>query len=241
MHQFGGWYASPLLTERQIHWQALEHAYCGYGMRNGLAGLVALLSLVVLDGLAMYRNDTEETLEALCKQMRAGMRHDKQGLHWPQEIPSDHYHTQGTCAPFAWCNGTAGITRALWLAGQALHDNALCTLALECLTEMSKHWRKELPFIGPSLCHGLAGMILVYARFVHDTRDTTFSDDLHALTSRLLDLFEADRPFGYRARGPEYIRFDSPWLFEGAAGVALALLTIISPEAPAWDRVMLLA
>ena len=53
--------------------------------------------------------------------------------------------------------------------------------------------------------------------------------------------FEADRPFGYRAFGPEYIRFDSPWLFEGAAGVALALLTTVSPKAPSWDRVMLLA
>jgi lantibiotic biosynthesis protein len=241
MDQFGKWYASPLLAERQVRWQAQDQAYRGYGMRNGLAGLVALLSLVVLDDLGMYMHDTEETLAALCKQMKAGMRRDKQGLHWPQEAASDHYHTQGTCAPFAWCNGTAGITRALWLAGQALHDSTLCTLALECLSAMSKRWRKELPFIGPSLCHGLAGMIQVYAHFVHDTGSSMFSDDLHALTSRLLDLFEPDRPFGYRARGPEYIRFDSPWLFEGAAGVALALLTVISPEAPAWDRVMLLA
>jgi len=224
-----------------MRWQAQDSAYVGYGMRCGLAGLVALLSLVVLNGLDTLIQDIPETLVCLCKQIREGMHRDEQGAYWLQDTPPDVYHSSGICAPFAWCNGTAGIARALWLAGQALHDDKLCTLALECLSEAGKRFRKEPSLIGPSLCHGLAGMIQTYAHFAHETGMSTLSDDIYAMTTRLLELFEADRPFGYRAFGPEYIRFDSPWLFEGAAGVALALLTTVSPKAPSWDRVMLLA
>lgn len=241
MDQFASWYHSPHLRTRQMRWQAKDSAYVGYGMRCGLAGLIALLSLVMLNGLDTVIQDIPETLVYLCRQIREGRHRDEQGAYWPQDAPLDAYHGSGICAPFAWCNGITGIARALWLAGQALHDDILCTLALECLSEASKRFRKESSLIGPSLCHGLAGMIQTYAHFAHETGMPTFSDDIYAMTTRLLELFEADRPFGYRTFGPEYIRFDSPWLFEGAAGVALALLTTVSPKAPSWDRVMLLA
>jgi lantibiotic modifying enzyme len=241
MGQFDSWYHSPHLRTRQMRWQAKDSAFIGYGMRCGLASLVALLSLVMLNGLDTVIQDIPETLVYLCGQIREGMHRDEQGVYWPQDAPPDVYHSSGICAPFAWCNGTTGIARALWLAGLALHDDALCTLALECLSEAGKRFRKEPLLIGPSLCHGLAGMIQTYAHFAHETGLSTLSNDIYTMTTRLLELFEADRPFGYRAFGPEYIRFDSPWLFEGAAGVALALLTTVSPKAPSWDRVMLLA
>lgn len=239
MQQFAIWYRSTALNARQKRWQAQDNAYMGDGMRYGLAGLIALLSLVLESGLDTAIADIPETLEYLCKQIV--MHQDIRGDYWSQHTYRDSYHSPGNCAPFAWCNGATGIVRALWLAGRALHNNALCDKALEGLSEMGKRFRKESYLIGPSLCHGLAGMIQVYTHFAHETAESTISEDVHAMTERLLALFEPDRPFGYRAFGPEYIRFDSPWLFEGAAGVALALLTTISPEQPSWDRIMLLA
>jgi lantibiotic modifying enzyme len=239
MDQFASWYRSTDLHERQRRWQAHNSAYVGDGMRYGCAGLIALLSLALQKGLDTLIDGLPETVEYLCQ--RIVTHRGEQGEYWPQVAYVDRSHCPGNCAPFAWCNGATGITRALWLAGCALDNEELCSKALECLSEMGKRFRKEPYLIGPSLCHGLAGMVQVYAHFANETGESIFSDDVYFLTERLLDLFEVDRPFGYRAFGPEYIRFDSPWLFDGAAGVALALLTTISPLSPSWDRVMLLA
>ncbi len=239
MQQFAVWYRSAALNERQKRWQAQDTAYIGDGMRHGLAGLIALLSLALERGLDAAIADIPETLEYLCQQIV--IHHEAKEGYYLQNGYRDKYHSPGNCAPFAWCNGASGIVRAVWLAGCALQNNELCDKALEGLSEMGKRFRKEAYVIGPSLCHGLAGMVQVYAHFAHETAEPTISEDVYTMTERLLTLFEADRPFGYRAWGPEYIRFDSPWLFEGAAGVALALLTTISPKQPSWDRVMLLA
>jgi lantibiotic biosynthesis protein len=238
IHQFDHWYGSVELRTTQARWRAADSAYVGYGMQRGLAGLIALLSLAVLN--SSHVSAIPDALKALCAQVRQGMCRDEQGWYWSQVYAGDAYHRSGWCTPFAWCTGTTGIARALWLAGRALGDQELCTLALECIAEAGQRFRRDPTLIGPSLCHGLAGVLLVCLRFARESGEPTLAGDVRAMTDRLLEMFESDRPFGYRAFEPEYIRVDSPWLLEGGSGVALALLATVSPTPPAWDRVMLL-
>ncbi len=238
---FNHWYHSPELHETQLLLRAEGSAYNGIGMWYGLAGLISLLSLTLTSHADIHEEEAAEALQTLCTQMRKNMHKNEQKGYWTQKYTGDEYHRPGKCVPFAWCNGTAGIARSLWLAGRALQDSSLSTLALECISEAVQCFRRNPTSVGPSLCHGLAGLTLVCSHFVQETADPNLADDMRAMTSRLLELFEVDRPFGYRNFEPEYLRSDSPWLLEGAAGVVLALLATVSPFPPAWDRLLLLA
>jgi len=140
----------------------------------------------------------------------------------------------------AWCDGSSGIARALWLAGRALDDQALSSLALEIIADVAQRLHQDAKIIGPSLCHGLAGIVQICAHFAHETGEPLLVEHLRSLTDSLMEMFEEDHPFGYRAFEPDYIRVDSPWLLEGASGVALALLATVSAQPPLWDRILLL-
>lgn len=241
VHDFNHWYLLKDLKETQIHWHIRGSAYKGYGMWSGTAGLIALLSLVILNKVDIRDSFVPEAIRDSCKYLQSGIQKNTSEWQWIQNNHRDEYHHTGKCASSAWCHGTSGIARSLWLAGQALQDSALCTRALELIAEICQHFQQDPKAIGPSLCHGLAGVMLTCAHFVNDTRDAALADCVHTMIERLLELSESDRPFRYRAFESEYIRVDSPWLLDGASGVALALMAMVSPQTPDWDRAMLLA
>jgi lantibiotic biosynthesis protein len=172
--------------------------------------------------------------------MYAEIAPDGQNWQLPQDTEGDHYHRPGVCAPFAWCNGVSGVARAFWLAGRALGDDGFTAFAQEGIAQAVKSFKRDPLCFGPSLCHGVAGLLQVCARFAGETKDVVLAEDIQALLQRTLELFEPDRPFGYRSFEPEYIRVDTPWLLDGASGVALTLLSLLSPVAPTWDRILLL-
>jgi lantibiotic biosynthesis protein len=244
VQQFDHWYtpSASAIRESQMRWRADGSAYSGYGIQHGLAGLVAILSLTMTSHVNVtLDNDISEAIQVLSQQIRKGICKDEEGWHWPQQSNHGNDHSSNGSLSYSWCTGTCGIAHALWLAGQALEDNDLRTLALECISSVYRRFFQHPEMIGPSLCHGIAGMLQVCAHFVNDTGDPMFVEHLRALTEYILGLFEKDRPFGYRAFEPEFVRVDTPWLLEGAAGVALALSTLVNPLHVSWDRLLLLS
>lgn len=240
VRHFDAWYRSRDLRDAQIQWRATDSAFRDYGMCSGLAGLIAVLSLALMSDSSLDLDRLPEAVEVLCRHVRQGARRDAQGWYWPRRQPEGRPHRPGVPARFSWCAGTSGIARALWLASRALNDVSLGTFALECIQEVGQYIRQQQTVIGPSLCSGLAGIAQVCARFADETDEPAVEDTMEAAIDRLLSLYEPDRPFGYRTFEPEFIRVDSPWLLNGAAGVVLALLAGMSPTPPTWDRIMLL-
>lgn len=238
--QFSHWYRNPYVQEAQARWLP-EVAYRGLGLRQGLSGLIALLSLVLESELEIDEEEVTDALDVLCTRVREQLCRDQQGWQVPQETEGDHYHRPGMCAPFAWCQGTSGIARAFWLAGRALEDDEFIAFAYEGIAQAVKSFTQDPRRVGPSLCHGVAGLLQVCMRFAGETEERALEGDIQLMLQRLLEVYEPDRPFGYRSVEPEYIRVDTPWLLDGASGVALALLSLLSPVAPTWDRLFLLS
>ncbi len=227
----------PLYTQNRLEGQL----YWGNGMRQGLAGLVAFFSLLLASDLDVEKDEITDVVSKLCIHIRHSWIDDKSEKHWSQYTIKDAYHQPGATNIFSWCSGESGMSRALWRAGNILKDEELCTFALESFARTLKDFKKKSQFVvDPSLCHGLAGLVQMSARFANETRETSFVEETVALTHRLLEGFEAGYPFGYRACEPGYMRIDSPWLFDGASGVALALLTMVRTTDPTWDRILLL-
>ena len=215
--------------------------YLDCGLAHGIAGSLALMSLALTAGIAV--EGQKEAIQTVVHWLVAQRADDEWGANWPSavELPGND---GGPSSPThaAWCYGSPGVARAMWLAGEALHDEAWRGLAVSAMK--SVHARPAAARRiedSPGLCHGVAGLLMITLRFAHDTGDPTFADAAVSLTRQLLELYDPELPFGYRALSDDGATADKPGLLDGAAGAALALLAAGTDTAPVWDGMLLLS
>jgi lantibiotic biosynthesis protein len=138
----------------------------------------------------------------------------------------------------AWCYGSPGVARSLWLAGEALEDDSLRQLAVEgILAVVRRPPAVRVP--SPRFCHGIAGLLQIVLRFARDTGHAELIAPVDSLVDELLAAYEPDRPLGYAALVPGPNPVDRGGLLDGAAGVALVLLAVATDVDPSWDRLFL--
>jgi hypothetical protein len=207
------------------------------GLAHGIPGPVAALSLASQAGISVAG---QGAAIAYASQWLVENRVDDEwGPNWsfgvsPQGRP-------GHPAQSAWCYGSPGVARSLWLAGTALDDPKLRELAVEAMAAVYRRpWSVRAIGQSPGLCHGVGGLLQITLRFAHDTGEPVFTDAATDLTERLLALYEPDRAVGFASIEDAGVRTDRPGLLDGAAGAALALLAAGGAAEPRWDRVLLL-
>lgn len=215
------------------------------GLAHGAPGPLALLSLGVTAGVLVDGQvDAIRRLSAWLEQARL---EDDWGVTWPTMVPvipaSGPGGTVAEPVPSrtAWCYGSLGIVRALWLAGRALAEPRYEELAVAGLEAVHRRPPDRRHIDSPTICHGLAGLQQVTLRFAAETGSPAFvrvARDQHA---QLLEAHEPDSRLGYRNLEPTGTRIDQPGLLDGAAGVALVLLAATTPVVPEWDAVLLLS
>ncbi|UNO39508.1 lanthionine synthetase C family protein [Streptomyces sp. MST-110588] len=145
-----------------------------------------------------------------------------------------------------WCYGTAGVARALHLAGRALGEPAWRHAATRALTDTLLALTPQQITDG-SLCHGWAGLLHATSRMAGENTDGDLVGFLPRLARRLTDAYDPGLPFGftYDRPAPASGRTAAPHragFLEGAAGIALALHaygTGGKPSSP-WDAALLL-
>ena len=137
----------------------------------------------------------------------------------PRELP---VHRVGRDA---WCYGTPGAARALFLAGQALDRADLRNLAIEAMAAVYRRPPEQRGIDSPTFCHGVAGLLQITLRFHHDTQLPMFADAAVALTRQILLAVEPDRPMAIANLEPGDNKVDQPGVLDGAAGVSLVLLS----------------
>lgn len=209
------------------------------GLAHGVPGPLALLALAELDGVSVAGQ--RASITTVAHWLAAQRVDDEYGPNWPKGVALPRGTAVGApAARNAWCYGGPGVARALWLAGKAIADAELRALAVDA---MAAAWLRLAsvpdPDTSPGLCHGIAGLLQITARFTQDTGDARFARATVALTDLLLDLYDPGYPFGFRFSGED--PQDRPGLLDGAAGPALALLAAGTDVPPAWDRMLLLA
>ncbi|TMR96553.1 lanthionine synthetase C family protein [Nonomuraea basaltis] len=179
---------------------------------------------------------------------RAGVRtHGHAEPETPDRtVPTAYSRTLPAASHFrpAWCYGTPGVARALFLAGQALDRPEWRQAAVRALHEtLARPW-DEWGMVDAGLCHGWAGMLHVTCRVGRESGDRALLAAADALAGRIVAEFAEDAPFGFRYSGTGGIEVapDRVGLLEGAAGIALALHHYCGGEPPAtgWDAALLL-
>ena len=219
------------------------------GLAHGVPGPLALLSLALRDGVEV--SGQADAIRRLANWLGAQARPGAAGPDWPAAVPADasaEASAAGGGLPLArpgWCYGNAGVARALWLAGSAVDDPGLTTLARGAIRRALARQAADRPLTGATFCHGIAGLAHVGMRIGADDGADDVGAGAQDLCVELISRFEAGSAFGYRdlAAGgdDQMVEVDDPTLLSGASGIALVLLTAASERDPDWDRAVLLS
>lgn len=139
-----------------------EHKVVNCGVSHGIAGVLSVLSLarsadIDLQGLDQSIDDLTEWL------LRSAHR-DKWGAYWPHAVPISSTFESTVSVPrmVAWCYGSLGISRAIWLAGKALDRAYYRDFALANVLSTVHSFERSKQIVYPGLCHGLAGRGCLY-------------------------------------------------------------------------------
>ena len=213
------------------------------GLAHGIPGPLAFMALALESGAEVdgLEAAVQRTADWLARHHTA----DAFGLNWPTAVP---FSTDGAVAAdsldssrAAWCYGTPGVARALWLAGRTLGDENLGRLAIDGMAAVYRRPVPERRIDSPTFCHGVAGLLQVTVRFAQDTGLALFNDAAQSLCEQLLSSYDPDRPLGFASIEPQGNLVDQPGLLDGAGGVVLALLAAATDVPPTWDRLFLLS
>jgi class I lanthipeptide synthase len=215
------------------------------GLAHGIPGPLALLALALSKGVEVPGQ--AEALRRLADWLVVHRADDEWGVHWPSAVPlpppgaPDPEPARLEPSRCAWCYGSPGVARALWLAGAALDDARLRELAVEAMLAVLRRPVERRWIDSPTFCHGVAGLLQIVLRFAHDTGLPAFSEGAGELVDQLLAAYEPERPLGYASLEPGSNPVDRPGLLDGAPGVAMVLLAAATDAEPTWDRIFLLS
>jgi hypothetical protein len=183
------------------------------GIAHGITGAIAVLAQAQAAGLAPPA--AAQLVTRAIVWLRA-WRDERAVDQFPGLVGVDGE----TFSPrFGWCSGDLGVALALLQAGQAFARPSWCADAVAIALRAAD--RPTTAVIDATLCHGSAGIALVFHRLHHATGEPRF-------------LAAAARWYEHAVTGD----IGSAGLLGGSLGLALALHAATSNDEPAWDRVL---
>lgn len=220
--------ASSPATTRPGWWTpAPESArWCGAAELGAAHGICGPLALLALAGSAdVWVAGQADAIARIAEGLLAWRTAQHR---WPKAVFHNVYRPAGPdLADASWAEGTAGIARALWLAGIAIDDARLRAAGVDALAELDREAPAGWPLQGPTVWRGRAGLLAIATRIAAESADRAVIRLAEHTACALLADFREDAPWGYQhvltSPGPGAAAVDVPGLLTGAAGIALAL------------------
>jgi len=239
------WFTSQQMMADEPTARHYPHGNLNLGLAHGIPGPLALMALAHKEGVELP--GLQEAIQHVAGFIADSRVDGPYGVDWPTAIPLRADGTWNVAdaverSRTAWCYGSPGVARSLWLAGDALGEGSWKSLAVEALEAVLRRPIPERMIDSPTLCHGVSGLLAIVLRFARDDdRAGMFVGGADALCRQLLELYAPDHPLGYYSIEPGGTRVDQAGLLDGAPGVALALLAAATSTEPFWDRLFLLS
>jgi hypothetical protein len=239
------WLTPPHLASA-LAGDAYPGGYYNCGVAHGVPGILAVLAQIASATELEHgtRERARRLVDGAARWLVSLTRPILDGSNLPEF--TDGRRDPGPCR-LAWCYGDAGVAAALLVAGRCTGNRDLCTFARELARRTLHRAAAQCGVVDAGLCHGGAGLALIYARLFHYTGD----DDLAAAAvDWTQDALRRRRPgqgiagfvtyWGEHAGTADGYRLDVGFI-DGAPGTALALLALASAQEPRWDRCLLLS
>ena len=221
----------------------IEEGTKGYNLSlsHGIASIIAFLGKVLETGIY-----DEKVLPLLNGAVQYLLKQRLDRTKFPSNFPSWIREEEPLSASrVAWCYGDLGIGIALWQAAQAAKNKEWAKIAADVLADStSRRDLKENSVIDTGLCHGASGIMHIYNRAYHYIGGDVFKDTTLYWAQQTLNMAKyEDGLAGYKAWHTEKY---GGWVaeagfLEGAAGIGLALISLIADIEPKWDRALFIS
>lgn len=238
-HWVYGWYVPSHYQFIESDKQMFPKGNFNLGCAHGIPGILALLSLATLKGLIV--EGQLEAIEEISQWLITKKLLIEKEIFWPDRISYEQetgiVQLDSSLTIDAWCYGSAGVGRTLYLAGKALKNPLYQHEAEKAFESIAKRVQK---LSTSSFCHGFAGLMVLAYLMGQDTKSSSISglalnlkDQLLAQASRENPLWFKDsesihKEFSLNDLGnPSHsVRLDKAGLLDGVAGILLALFTL---------------
>jgi len=215
------WYIPPALLPGELHRQLAPRGNFNYGLSHGIPGPLAALSLTWLAG---YRSPgLRETIAYLADWVAEHRIEREWGIDWPDSVPLESATTardwqQLPPTRSAWCYGSPGVARSLWLAGCTLESGTLRRLGEKAIEAALRRPVRDRAIPAPTLCHGVAGLLHICLRFAHECASELVKAQIPVLVEQILATFDPSFPLGFRDIEQDVLLDQPAWLREANSG-----------------------
>ena len=230
------WHRPPELLP---DWQRerFPRGYINLGLAHGVPGVIGLLGAACANGVA--EDMTRPLLERAVAWLLAQDSGEAFG-HWIADAEVSGPSRSG------WCYGDPGVAAALLLAARGAGRRDWEERAIAIARRATARDRAGAGVIDTPLCHGAAGLAHIFGRLHAASGERELGAAAAAWVDRTVAMRDkrqgiAGFPFMVPADDGALRPAAQPGLLEGAAGVALALLSAEAPERASWDRFLLLS
>jgi hypothetical protein len=228
-----GWFLSPndLLNARNR--STCPKGNFNLGLAHGVTGILAYLSIASLHGIDV--EGQKGAIGRIASWIRSKSVLYNNAILWPYHVSFED-EMEGKTPTIngfkdAWCYGVPGIARSLFLAGKALKDEELKTFAATAFGHIFNRRQEAWHLPGPSLCHGIAGLLLITQEMSKEEGCESLAIQVLALKEILLSFYKPEALWGFKDVEPglqgNLYAINKPGFLEGAAGV---LLTLLAPH-----------
>lgn len=236
------WFSGPeLLPEWQR--ELCPQGYYNLGVAHGIPGIihflgeVAATDIVESERSCQLRDGAVQWLIAQARPSGSTSRFSSWVV--PGEEPTD--------SRMSWCYGDLGILAVLLQVARRTDRSDWRQFANELLNHCLA-WPVDDAGIGDApLCHGAVGVAHIFNRIYQETGDRRCLDAALFWFNRALAMRQPGTGVGgysslTRPDPLKPIVWEASAAFlDGSIGVALALLSALTPVDPAWDRMLLLS
>jgi hypothetical protein len=235
---FPGWWTLAGPSGRRT--PAFAGGHANLGVAHGIGGPLALLALAARYGATV--DGQLAAITRICAWLSGWHTSDPAQPAWPYWITTAGYQDgqRPACWPqrLGWCYGTAGLARAAQLAAIPTGDQALQSMAETTLITALQAPANQSATQSLSLCHGRAGLACIASAAAADASGTA-AGQLRTLAAGLTGAIQphGSDPAAVAAK----LVYDpcGPGFLDGAAGVALTILTSRTGISHGWDTCLL--
>jgi lantibiotic biosynthesis protein len=205
------------------------------GLSHGIPGVLAFLAIASLKGVQV--NGQKEAIQIISTWLQDYRRVDQGACFWESGISYEDRNSTIKERPFegrdAWCYGTPGVARSLFLAGRALGNETLKQSALDSFCSLFLRTREAWLLPGPTFCHGISGLLMITLLMAKETPSPLLQDRVNQLEQTLISYYSSENPFGFKdfsqTREGTFAEIDRIDLLEGTPAILLTLLSLHAP------------
>lgn len=183
---------------------------------HGSAGILATLSLAYLKGWKIP--DIKDSISNISSWFNENIQYDTIGAFWPQKINVNSADVAYSRGRDAWCYGSIGVSRAMYLAAEALESDYYRKLSIDTFKDVTKYYLNNgVAHLDLGFCHGTSGIVRVLGRTIQDYGDPDLINGYNHLFQLLYMSFSKEKN--------SFLIKNELGLLEGPIGVCLTLLS----------------